>query len=197
MMRAIQCSIFSMGLFSIANGSVGLDSKYTICYGNPKAPIQIVEYLSFGCTSCIRSFAEEFGSIRKAYIESGEVYWVFHPHPVDLITVQGMVCLEALNDHQKRVFMEAVFLEHYHSPKFDVLSLMMAAMKVLKIRIPDVMRGETLQTTTAFKAAFAYQQSKPEFSGTPTIFFNGKMIDAFPTREIIGQLIQEEQGKTQ
>jgi protein-disulfide isomerase len=195
MRHALQNALIIMGLVSCVNGSGRLDPKYTICYGNPKAPIHIVEYFSFGCASCLRTFAEEFEGIRETYMDSGRVYWVMHPYPVDLITVQAMVCLEALTDQQRRVFLEAVVLEHDRSPEFGLLKLMSAAMDVLTIRVPDMNDATVLQSTPAFKAAFTYQQAKPAFSGTPTLFINGRLIDEFPTRNVIDALIQTEEGR--
>lgn len=197
MRHALHNALIIMGMVSCVNGSGRLDPKYTICYGNPKAPIHIVEYFSFGCASCLRTFAEEFEGIRETYMDSGRVYWVMHPHPVDLITVQAMVCLEALTDQQRRVFLEAVVLEHDRSPEFELLKLMTAAMDVLKVHIPDVTDATVLQTTSAFKTAFTYQQAKATFSGTPTIFINGRLIDAFPTRSVIDALILKEEGRLQ
>ena len=190
-------ALLIMGLVSSVNGSTPLDPKYTISYGNPKAPIHIVEYFSFGCIACLRIFAKEFEGIRSTYIDTGRVYWVMHPHPVDLLTVQAMVCLEALTDQQQRVFLEAVVLEHDRSPEFELLTLMTAAMDVLKVHIPDVTDATVLQMTSAFKAAFTYQQAQPAFSGTPTIFINGRLIDAFPTRSVIDAIILKEEGTLQ
>ncbi|MDP3935759.1 MAG: thioredoxin domain-containing protein [Alphaproteobacteria bacterium] len=195
MSHTLRNALIIMGLFSGVNGSAMLDSKYIIAYGNPKAPIQIVEYFSFGCASCLRTFAEEFEGTRETYINTGRVHWVMHPHPVDLITVQAMVCLEALTDQQRQVFLEAVVLEHVRSPEFGILKLMTAAMDVLKVHIPDITDATILQSTPAFKAAFTYQQATPAFSGTPTIFINGRLIDAFPTRSVIDELIQTEEGR--
>lgn len=195
MRHVLYNALMIMGLVASVNGSTRLDPNYTICYGNPKAPIQIVEYFSFGCAPCLRTFAEEFEGIRESYINTGRVYWVMHPHPVDLITVHAMVCLEALSDHQRRVFLEAVVLEHDRSPEFGLLKLMTAAMDVIKVHIPEITDATILQSTPAFKAAFTYQQVKPSFSGTPTIFINGRLIDAFPTRTVIDDLIHTEEGK--
>jgi hypothetical protein len=195
MRHALHNAVMIIGLVSGVNGSTKLDPKYTICYGNPRAPIHIVEYFSFGCAACLRSFAEEFEGIRETYIDTGRVYWVMHPHPVDLITVQAMACLEALTDQQRRVFLDAVVLEYDRSPEFGLLKLMSAAMDVLKVHIPDMTDAPVLQSTSAFKAAFTYQQAKPAFSGTPTICINGRWIDAFPTRTVIDELIQTEEGR--
>lgn len=197
MRHTLQNALIIMGLVSGVNGSATLDPKYIIAYGSPKAPIHIVEYVSFGCAACLRTFAEEFDGIRETYLDTGRVYWMMHPHPVDLITVQAMVCLEALTDQQRRVFLEAVVLEHVRSPELGLLQLMMAAMGVLTIHIPDVTDATVLQTTPAFKAAFTYQQAKPTFSGTPTIFINGRLIDTFPTRSVIDDLIHTEEGTLQ
>ena len=197
MRHVLQNALIIMGLFSGVNGSATLDPKYIIAYGNPKASIYIVEYFSFCCAACLRTFAEEFEGIRETYINTGRVYWMMHPYPVDLITVQAMVCLEALSDQHRRVFLEAVLLEHDRSPEFGLLKLMTAAMDVLKVHIPDVTDATILQSTPAFKAAFIYQQAKSAFSGTPTISINGRWIDAFPTRAVIDELIHTEEGTLQ
>jgi hypothetical protein len=52
-----------------------------------------------------------------------------------------------------------------------------------------------LQSTSAFKAAFTYQQEKPAFSGIPTISINGRLIDVFPTRSVVDELIHIEEGR--
>ena len=72
-----------------------------------KAKIVVMEYFSFGCESCIRLFKEDFEYFRRKYIDTGHVQWIFHPHPVDLITIQGMACLAKLE--KKISFLEAVF----------------------------------------------------------------------------------------
>lgn len=172
-----------------------LDKKYTVTYGNPKAPIQIVEYVSFGCEPCVRLFAEEFEGVRSTYIETGQVYWVFHPHPVELATVQAMVCLELLTEHQKQLFFEAVFLELYQSEGLDPVTLMQSAMQVLTGKAISLRDSLAIQESAAFKAVFTYQQSKPEFSGTPTLVINGQVIDAFPTRAHIDMLINEQRKR--
>lgn len=194
MMRSLKYSFVALSLISSVSGSWRLEPKYTVTYGNPKAPIHIVEYLSFGCAPCIQLFAEEFEGIRSAYIETGKVYWVFHPHPVDLVTVHAMVCLEALSDHQKRVFLEAIMLEQYHTPNVNTIGLMHAAMDILQVKIPNLEDAHALQTTPAFKAAFTYQQHPPAFTGTPTLAINGKLIEEFPTRKQIDQLIHAQHG---
>ena len=180
-------------VFGIVNATSHLDPKYTITYGNPKAPIHIIEYFSFGSALCVQTYAEDFEGLRSTYIDTGHVYWVFHPHPVDLLTVQAMAYLGVLNDHQKHIFLEAVLLEHHYFPEFCLLDLMRSAMEVLKIDVSEVMNGEALQSTPVFKAAFTYQQAKPEFSRTPTIAINGKLINEFPTRPLIDHLIQKTQ----
>lgn len=190
----IRMILMMLGMIGTVEAAPHLDRKYTVAYGDPKASIHIVEYISFGCAPCVRSFAEEFDGIRRTYIETGQVYWVFHPHPVDLITVQGMACLERLNAAQKQLFFEAVFLELYHSPQANGVELMGAALDALKIPAPRLWERHVLQATPAFKAAFTYQQSPYGFTGTPTLSINGRVIDDFPTRALIDKLIKNEQG---
>lgn len=164
-----------------------MPEKYLIRYGNPRAKITVTEYFSFGCEACVHIFKEDFEYFRKKYIDTGQIQWVFHPHPVDLITVQGMACLESLQ--QKRVFFEAIFLEK--NRQTDMLQLMEGAVHVLGGSFPSLRCSKSLQSSQAFKDAYIYLQSKQDFKGVPTVRINGKILDAMPNRHLIEQHIKE------
>ncbi len=193
--KAVKLALFSIKtalllcLFCSFGAAVKqLPEQYTVRYGDKRAPITIVEYFSFGCGPCIRGIAEDFDYFRNKYVTSGKVRWVFHPHPVDLITVQGMVCLEALSEHQKQLFLEASILERQDSP--DMMLIFNAALSILKIKIIELQDTKAVQGTSAFKAAASYLLQSFTFSGTPTIEINGEIYDEFPTRAFIEEKIE-------
>src|SRR3989344_9284481 len=45
--------------------------------GDPKAPIQIFEFSDYQCPFCRRSFSTTYPQIKKDYIDTGKVYFVF------------------------------------------------------------------------------------------------------------------------
>lgn len=84
-----------------------LDSSYLIKFGDPEAKVQIVQYFSFMCPHCLELFKKDFQEIRREYIDSGKLYWVFHPVPMDFLTVQAMDCLEKLSEKEKGSFYQS------------------------------------------------------------------------------------------
>lgn len=50
--------------------------------GNPNAPIRVVEFFDLACPHCQRFALNVFPKIRKNYIETGKVVWVFRNFPI-------------------------------------------------------------------------------------------------------------------
>lgn len=57
-------------LCSQASAFEKLNDKYLVSYGDPKAPMQIVEYFSFQCPHCLSLFRKDFKRIEEAFIDS-------------------------------------------------------------------------------------------------------------------------------
>ncbi len=159
-----------------------LDSKYQITYGNPNAHIKIVEYFSMSCTKCFDFFEEDFRPIKDKYIDTGEVFWVFHPDPADLLTLQAMVCLGHLEDRQKPLFFETV-LKHIREKKHKHgCIIMQAAMEVLGYPLPKLAEMDFLEKTAAFKDAFLFLKQEDVVKTIPIVEINGEIQDEYPSR---------------
>ena len=149
------------------SGVEKLPEAYRICYGNPEAKIQITEYFSFLCPSCRILFCQEFQEIKETYLQNGEIYWEFHPVPLDMATLQAMVCLEKLSEQEKRVFLEVILEET------DSVPFMKKAMEVFGSPIPELDNKEYLIQTDAFQKAFAFIQQEDLISAVPAVSING------------------------
>ena len=57
------------------------ESDYTI--GNKKAPVQMIEYASLSCPHCAEFTREAFDRLKKEYIDSGRVLFVFRHFPLN------------------------------------------------------------------------------------------------------------------
>lgn len=61
---------------------LGLAAESYSALGDPNAPITIVEFSDYGCAFCRRHHLTVFPELRRTYIESGLVYYVFKDLPI-------------------------------------------------------------------------------------------------------------------
>ncbi|MGH6828981.1 MAG: thioredoxin domain-containing protein [Rhizomicrobium sp.] len=50
--------------------------------GNPKAPVTLIEYGAPSCSICAAFFTDEFPRLKRDYIDTGKVYYVFRVFPL-------------------------------------------------------------------------------------------------------------------
>lgn len=159
-----------------ALGASNLSEKYLICYGNPEAPLKVIEYFSFVCPHCIELFKRDFKRIKETFIDTNEIYWEFHPVPLDIVTVQALDCLADLSPREKRIFLEVILDEaEVDDPQLTTLMLI-KSMEVFQKPKPKLKEEAYLEETTAFYDAFQYVKnggaSIPE--AVPSVAVNGK-----------------------
>lgn len=171
--------VFSLLLLVQTLHLLGLEKlrkEYLIEYGNSCAPVKIVNYFSFHCPHCIALFRSDFDEIKKNYIDTEKVYWVFHPVPTDLLTVQGMDCLEKLTVVQKRIFLEAILEEGMPDDSNLTALLMQKAMEVFGKPISDLQDKSHISASNAFQDAFKFLTQKDKISAVPTIEMDGQLF---------------------
>lgn len=162
-----------------------LPPSYQISYGNPDAPVQVVEYFSFTCPKCLKLIREDFEVLKEKYINTGMSYWVFHPDPADRLTLQAMICLEKLDDIQKRLFFEVV-CKNLDAKRLDSgCAVMQAAMEYFKHPLPELGKTSFLEGTQEFQTAFAFLKQDDVITAVPTVEINGKIYDEFPSRRFL------------
>jgi protein-disulfide isomerase len=50
--------------------------------GNPGAPVTVIEYAAPSCPHCARFFTTVFPTLKRNYIDTGKVYFVFRVYPL-------------------------------------------------------------------------------------------------------------------
>ena len=63
-----------------SKSAVGTDQDVSL--GDPKAPVQVLEYASPTCPHCARYNADDFPALKKQYIDTGKVHYVFRETPI-------------------------------------------------------------------------------------------------------------------
>lgn len=160
-----------------------LPAQYLIAYGNPSAPIKVVEYYSLSCPKCLESIKKDFPELKKNYIASKNVFWIFHPHPADRLTLQAMICFEQLSDEEKRIFWEVV-VENIEKPT-DGCFIMQTAMEAFGKPIPHLSETKFLKETPSFKTAFTFLKQQNIVTELPTVEINEKIYEEFPSRKFL------------
>lgn len=79
--------------------------------GKPKAGLTVIEYFSASCPHCARFNNEVFPGIRKAYIDTGKVRWVFREllTPPMEIAAAGFLLARAAGPARYYAFLDALF----------------------------------------------------------------------------------------
>ena len=63
-----------------SKSAAGFDQDMT--QGDPKAPVTVIEYASTSCPHCAKYNADDFPALKKQYIDTGKVYYVFRETPI-------------------------------------------------------------------------------------------------------------------
>lgn len=153
-----------------------LNEKYCVSFGNPNAKNKVIEYYSFSCPHCIALFRKDFNLVKERLIEKGNIYLVFHPIPLDLQTVQAMVCLSKLSEEEKRLFLDAILSEaDIEEPKITSM-LMQKAMEILKKPQKDLQDKDFISAQEAFQDAFRFLKQEDQIEAIPTAEINGRLF---------------------
>ncbi len=153
-----------------------LSDDYCVYYGNRDAQITITQYFSFTCPHCVALFRKEFNRVKEEFLNSKRVCWIFHPVPMDLLTVQGMECLKQLDEREKKIFLEAILEELViENPKLSAV-FMQKSMEILDKPIEKLQEKAYLSTTDTFEDAFLFLKQESVLKAVPAIEINDRFF---------------------
>ena len=174
-----------------------LSNNYLVSYGDPHSPVRITQYFSFTCPHCVALYRNHFQQIKKHYINSQKISWVFHPVPMDLLTVQAMECLAHLSDKEKKAFLEAILEELFIDRPGLSASLMQKGMEVLGKPLPKLREKSYLSETKTFQDAFEFLQQDETIEAVPAVEVNDTFLPGLiPDITFLETLLQQIGEKT-
>ena len=160
-------------------------TSYDRTQGNPKAPITMVEYAAPSCPHCAHFDMTMFPEIKKDYIDTGKVYYVFRVFPLSQVDVaaESMArCLPADNYFQ---FIDLLFRNQskwdpdgYQIP--DVRAALVDMGRIAGMSADQV--DKCINDQAAQKQATDVGQNaetKYGIQGTPTFLVNGETAPPF------------------
>jgi protein-disulfide isomerase len=145
--------------------------------GNPKAPITIVEYASMTCPHCAAFDEETFPTLKKDYIDTGKVYYVFREFPLDNFATAGFVIARCVPKGQYFAVVHAFFKQQPElAAAPDALKWIEGFAK--QVGLTPEQTQACLTNQKLLDDVMAVRQRAAEKFGvdsTPTFFINGKV----------------------
>lgn len=83
------------------------DGSFAI--GNPDAPVTIIEFSSLSCPHCASFHSGALKDIKKDYIDTGKVQFIFNDFPLNAPAVAGSLLLKCIPVDDRYDFMEMLF----------------------------------------------------------------------------------------
>lgn len=77
--------------------------------GDPNAPITIIEYASMTCSHCAEFHNKTYPDLKKNYIETGEVKFIFREFPLDKLAMATSMLARCVDNEISMAFIEILF----------------------------------------------------------------------------------------
>ena len=159
--------------------------------GDPKAPVTMVEYAAPTCPHCAHFDMTMFPFIKKNYIDTGKVYYVFRVFPLSQVDVAAESMARCLPKENYFQFIELLFR---NQPKWDPDGYQIPDVHAALVdvgRIAGMSAGQVdkcINDPAANKRATdvgTYATTTYGINGTPTFLVNGEVTPPFESTDDI------------
>lgn len=176
--------------------------------GKPNAKVTIIEYASLTCSHCAEFQKNVFDGIKKKYIDSGKVKYIFRPYPTEPIGLSvGMQIIADCAPNDKRLSIIDAYLNNQQSI-FKAAANKEGALPLLldmAQKYGGLDQGKARQcladrsNTNRIIATANYAQKRYKITGTPSLIINGKLYTNSAntpyTLKSISEYIDKEYGR--
>jgi protein-disulfide isomerase len=164
--------------------------------GEEKAPVTIVEYASMTCPHCAAFHQHTYPELKKRYIETGKVRFVFREFPLDQLALAAFMIARCAGDDKYFPMIETLFQQQQEWVTERPLQPLMAIAKQAGIgeqRFNECLKDEKLSDGIEAVRTRAVQAFNVQ--STPTFFINGKLLrGAFSIQDLEKQIQPYLQG---
>lgn len=161
--------------------------------GSPAAPVTIVEYGSLTCDSCVKFHRDVLPAVKRQYIDSGRVRFVFRDFPTGEAAARGAAAARCVGPDAYYRMLDALF---WSVPRWSRASDVDRALidEAAKLSLAnDSFRACFGRQDTAEQIEQRRRQATKDYAvlGTPTFVINGRVVRGAQTLEQIEALIAQ------
>ncbi|MDE2579559.1 MAG: DsbA family protein [Hyphomicrobiales bacterium] len=157
-----------------------------IVEGKADAPVTVVEYASLTCPHCANFYMEVFPTLKKNYIDTGKVKFVYRDFPLDALAAGGAMLARCSGDKRNAV-VELLFSQQKNWAFVDKpLDALQATMK--QTGMSDDSFKKCLDDRALYQNVIKDRETaatKFSINSTPTFFVNGeRKTGEFPAADL-------------
>src|SRR6202044_1168049 len=82
-----------------------------VMLGSDKAPVTIIEYASMTCPHCAHFSENTFPELKKRYIDTGKVRFIFREFPLDALAAAGFMLARCAGNDKFMPVIETLFAQ--------------------------------------------------------------------------------------
>jgi len=161
--------------------------------GDESAPVTIVEYASLTCSHCATFHKSTYPALKKDYIETGKVRFIFREFPLDAVAAAGFMLSRCAPQDKYFEIVDTMF-ENQRSWAFTENPYQSLLDFSKQIGFTQESFEECLTDQGLLDAVNAVKdRGANEFgvNSTPTFFINGERHSGALTIEEMGKIIDE------
>ncbi len=156
--------------------------------GDPKAPIVVIEYASLTCPHCADFAVNTLPQVKKQYIDTGKVRWVYRDFPLDQYSARASMMAECAGNDRYFAIIEILFGSQANWIKINDMDGTIAELgKIGRLAgLPEADFKTCMANQPLLQSIIAERQAgeKLGVDSTPTFFINGtKASGAMPFAE--------------
>jgi protein-disulfide isomerase len=161
-----------------------------VVLGSDKAPVTIVEYASMTCPHCAHFSETTFKELKRRYIDTGKVLFIFREFPLDRLGAAGFMLARCAGKDKYMAMVEALFAKQ----RDWLVNEPMAPLKAIakKFGFTDQSFAQCLANQEALEHLNAARDGAAQKLGidaTPTFFVNGKKLVGDLSIEVLAKEI--------
>ena len=146
--------------------------------GDPNAPVTIVEYASLSCSHCREFHEKTFPEVKKRYIDTGKVRFIFRDFPLDQYATAGSMMARCAGEGKYFPVIAAFFAQQQGlltaQDPFEWLQNFGKQVGFTKESLEACLSNQELMDNVI--AVRQRASEKFGVSSTPTFFINGKVV---------------------
>jgi protein-disulfide isomerase len=154
--------------------------------GNANAPVTIIEYASMTCPHCAHFHETTYPELKKRYIDTGKVKFIFREFPLDPLAAAGFMLARCAGDGKYFPMIETLFAKQnewvVQKPLEPLLTIARQAGFTKESFDACLANQKVLDGIEEVRSRGA---QKFQVNSTPTFFVNGKRLSGAVTMEAL------------
>ena len=188
--------IFFGTSFALSNESSVLNlTENDFIIGNDNAPITIIEYASMSCSHCANFHNNTLPDLKKEYIDTGKVKYVFRDFPYNYPALLGSMVMRCIPSEIRYDYMNALYkLQNNWVVRENAITLqelykIMQSGGMSKENFDACLNNVDLENQILEEVIAA--QSEFNIRSTPSFLINGDLLEGDKSIKVFRQILDK------